>query len=210
MFYKIYMTCYTYYRLVWGGYMEYKVRKIADEDNKKYDKYIMEFEDGSFCYYYEAYNNKFVNVVELVFYKDCVNWFENNKIYVYFMNYDINYIRNVLNGFNTEFSNLKFIFNMLHVDDKKYVLKIVDGFDIDYDIVYKGDILDKKKDNVVVNNQYKDYNLNDNIFIKRDDEEVSSDILKEYANYNGYNERLIDKNVGSIVNFKNRVTKDND
>ena len=99
---------------------------------------------------------------------------------------------------------------MLHVDDKKYVLKIVDGLDIDYDIVYKGDILNKKKDNVVVNNQYKDYDLNDNIFIKRDDEEVSSDILKEYANYNGYNERLIDKNVGSIVNFKNRVSKDND
>ena len=64
------MTCYTYYRVVWGGYMEYKVRKIADEDNKKYDKYIMEFEDGSFCYYYEAYNNKFVNVDAA---KTCLN-----------------------------------------------------------------------------------------------------------------------------------------
>ena len=52
-------------------------------------------------------------------------------------------------------------------------------------------------------NQYQDYNEEDNPYLKKEDTtKIDKEKQTEFAEYNGYNERLIDDNVKNIVTFR--------
>ena len=92
-------------------------------------------------------------------------------------------------------------------EERKIASKISKRLNLNFCFIESNNYHNKKAtSNTINNDQYKDYDINDNIYIKKKDEnanEVTEEEQKEYANYNGYNERLIDENVKNIVFRKN-------
>lgn len=193
--------------------INYNIKKI-DNSTNNYDKYIINLSNGKSCYYYENLNNQFVNVIEIMFTNSqIINKFENNKIYLFFDNItNLEDIKTFIAAFNIEFSNLKFRFIINNQEERKLAEKIIKALKIDSDIIDSSKYYQNKFEKKVTNiTQYQDYNLEDNPFLKNDEEtaKIDQEKLEEYANYNGYNERLIDVNVKNIVSIRNNKNKFN-
>ena len=180
--------------------IKYNIKKIDNLTNAPYDSYKIELPKNA-IYYYEAPNNQFVNTVEVILKNiDTIKEYEPNKIYIYFDNIsDINIISEFLEVLNIEFNNLKFNFIINNEEERKIASKISKRLNLNFCFIESNNYHNKKAtSNTINNDQYKDYDINDNIYIKKKDEnanEVTEEEQKEYANYNGYNERLIDENV---------------
>lgn len=188
--------------------IKYNIKKIDNLTNAPYDSYKIELPKNA-IYYYESLNNQFVNTVEVILKNiGTIKEYEPNKIYIYFDNIsDINIISEFLEVLNIEFNNLKFNFIINNEEERKKASKISKRLNLNFCFIESNNYHNKKAtSNTINNDQYKDYDINDNIYIKKKDEnanEVTEEEQKEYANYNGYNERLIDENVKNIVFRKN-------
>lgn len=188
--------------------IKYNIKKIDNLTNAPYDSYKIELPKNA-IYYYESLNNQFVNTVEVILKNiGTIKEYEPNKIYIYFDNIsDINIISEFLEVLNIEFNNLKFNFIINNKEERKIASKISKRLNLNFCFIESNNYHNKKAtSNTINNDQYKDYDINDNIYIKKKDEnanEVTEEEQKEYANYNGYNERLIDENVKNIVFRKN-------
>lgn len=188
--------------------IKYNIKKIDNLTNAPYDSYKIELPKNA-IYYYESLNNQFVNTVEVILKNiGTIKEYEPNKIYIYFDNIsDINIISEFLEVLNIEFNNLKFNFIINNEEERKIASKISKRLNLNFCFIESNNYHNKKAtSNTINNDQYKDYDINDNIYIKKKDEnanEVTEEEQKEYANYNGYNERLIDENVKNIVFRKN-------
>ena len=188
--------------------IKYNIKKIDNLTNAPYDSYKIELPKNA-IYYYESLNNQFVNTVEVILKNiGTIKEYEPNKIYIYFDNIsDINIISEFLEVLNIEFNNLKFNFIINNEEERKIASKLSKRLNLNFCFIESNNYHNKKAtSNTINNDQYKDYDINDNIYIKKKDEnanEVTEEEQKEYANYNGYNERLIDENVKNIVFRKN-------
>lgn len=188
--------------------IKYNIKKIDNLTNAPYDSYKIELPKNA-IYYYESLNNQFVNTVEVILKNiGTIKEYEPNKIYIYFDNIsDINIISEFLEVLNIEFNNLKFNFIINNEEERKIASKISKRLNLNFCFIESNNYHNKKAtSNTSNNDQYKDYGINDNIYIKKKDEnanEITEEEQKEYANYNGYNERLIDENVKNIVFRKN-------
>ena len=181
--------------------MKYDLKNITKKGDL-YQTYYLKFDNDISCYYYEAMDNRYVNVIEIIFEGYKISKIDNNNIYIFVRaNDDINKLRDVLDFFNREYDNLKF--NYRGFGDKYYdsINSISKGLKLNYEIINKDNFV--RRNNNLANNNYVDYNINDNELIKKDEEEdkIDKELIKSSANYNGYNERLIDKNVKNIVNY---------
>ena len=90
--------------------------------------------------------------------------------------------------------------------------KMADSLELNYSIINGSDVKEyNKRLNNANNNQFYGYKEEDNPFIKTDAEDVGQEkeLQEDYANYNGYNERLIDNNVRNIVSFKHNKKNNN-
>lgn len=188
--------------------LKYNIQKIDSQTDPKYDIYQIELPKTKINYY-EALNNQLVSTVEVIFKNnDIIKEYEPNKIYIYFDNItNINNISDFLEVLNTEYNNLKFNFIINNKEEINIANKLIKRLNITSEIIESSNYYNKQiKPQKNHNEQYKDYDLNDNIYIKKfDDNEqnLTEEEQKEYANYNGYNERFINENVKDIVSMKN-------
>lgn len=190
----------------------YNIQK--ERGNQDFDRYILTFGTNSNkCYYYETYQNKFVNEVEVIFDNYQNIKLEENKIYVFFNeNNNYNDIRSILEILNQEFSSLTFKITIFTAKENAKMKKMADSLELNYTIINGSDVKEyNKRLNNANNNQFYGYKEEDNPFIKTDAEDVGQEkeLQEDYANYNGYNERLIDNNVKNIVSFKHNKKNNN-
>lgn len=175
-----------------------EVKNVSLKDDL-YQTYYLKLDNGISCYYYEANNNSYVNEIDIIMEGFKIKKIDSNKIYLFLKkNDDIGFLKYVFDYFNNEYSNLKFNyigFNNSYINGINSISK-----GLNYEI--KSDDKVVERSNNVGNNNYKDYDMNDNELIKKDEDEIDKEIVKDSANYNGYNERLIGKNVKNIVNYK--------
>ncbi len=181
--------------------IKYELKNITKRDDL-YKTFFIKFDDDISCYFYESLDNKYVNVIEIIMEGYKQKSIENNNIYVFLRKNDNIYnLVNVLEYFNKEYNNLKFNyrgFSSSYYDD---INKISKRLNLNYEIISVNSVAERR--NNTNNNSYVDYDLSDNELLKKDEEEnkIDKDLIKDSANYNGYNERLIDKNVKKIVSF---------
>ena len=190
----------------------YNIQK--ERGNQDFDRYILTFGTNSNkCYYYETYQNQFVNEVEVIFDNYQNIKLEENKIYVFFNeNNNYNDIRSILEILNQEFSSLTFKITIFTAKENSKMKKMADSLELNYTIINGSDVKEyNKRLNNANNNQFYGYKEEDNPFIKTDAEDVGQEkeLQEDYANYNGYNERLIDNNVKNIVSFKHNKKNNN-
>ena len=194
---------------IYGDQMnKYVISKL---DNDRYDLYNIKLDNGKSCYYYEELNNNFVNSIDIIFgNRDIIKKFDNNKIYVFFDKNDSD-IKRFISVFDVEFSNLKYNFIINDFDEEVLASNIIKELKLDAKVVYVSEYLDCSDERVNDNNvnQYSDYDILDNPYIKKEDEDKQEDweISEDYANYNGYNKRLINDKVRNIVDFKKDSNK---
>ena len=190
----------------------YNIQK--ERGNQDFDRYILTFgTNNNKCYYYETYQNQFVNEVEVIFDNYQNIKLEENKIYVFFNeNNNYNDIRSILEILNQEFSSLTFKITIFTAKENAKMKKMADSLELNYSIINGSDVKEyNKRLNNANNNQFYGYKEEDNPFIKTDAEDVGQEkeLQEDYANYNGYNERLIDNNVKNIVSFKHNKKNNN-
>ena len=179
----------------------YELKNIT-KDGDLYQTYYLKFDNDISCYYYEAIDNKYVNVIEIIMDGYKINKIDNNSIYLFVRaNDDINSLRYILEYFNNEYDNLKFNYRGFNDSYHDKINNISKSLGLNYEIINKDNII--KRSNNMGNNNYVNYDISDNELIKKDEEEdkIDKELIKDSANYNGYNERLIDKNVKNIINY---------
>ena len=179
------------------------VKNMTKKDDL-YQTYYLKFDNDISCYYYETINSSYVSEVDIVMEGYRMKDVDNNKIYLFFRKSDdINCLKYILDFFNNEYDYLKF--NYVGFDEKYFddINAISKGLNLDYNIKNDDKYVERK--NNASNNNYVDYDINDNVLIKKEDDTIDKELIKESANYNGYNENFIDRNVRNIVrhNFKN-------
>lgn len=183
----------------------YKINKVA---NPYYDLYNIAFDSGVNHYYYEKKDNQFVNKVYIIIGElNIPNLLLEHDIYTFYK--DLNGIPELIEVINNEFSNLEFIFV---TNEKKYsesLKNIIAKLNNNSKIIDLKEYLKRhdliKHKSVSHNPQYDDYDPKNNVYISKNQEEVLDQDInldKEYIQYNGYNERLINDNVKNIVNIK--------
>lgn len=186
--------------------INYTTKKIDNKNNEDYDKYTLTLSNGKYCYYYEKLNNKFVNVIEIVFLNNQYkNKLEDHKIYLFIdSNPNYNDMKDFIKAFNIEFSNIKYKFIVNNDTEKQLSSRLIKSLSLDAEMIdsFKHNEVVEEKHNQIT--EYLDYDLKDNILLKDESEEqkITAEQKKENAEYNGYNERLIDTNVKNIVSLR--------
>ena len=182
---------------------KYELKNITKKDDS-FQTFFLKLDDNISCYYYEALNNKYVNIINIVMIKYKIKKIEENNIYIFVKEEDdINKLKNIIAYFNNEYDNLKFLYKGFNNNSRGQINDISQNLKIDYEVINSNDNSNNIKTNKNTNN-YINYDINDNELIKKEenDEEVDKELIKDSANYNGYNERLIDKNVKNIVSYR--------
>ena len=182
---------------------KYELKNITKKD-ESFQTCFLKLDDNISCYYYEALNNKYVNIINIVMVGHKIKKIEENNIYIFVKeDDDINKLKNIIEYFNSEYDNLKFLYKGFNNSFYNQINDISKKLKIDYEIVDSNDNSNNIRTNNNSNN-YIDYDINDNELIKKEDndEEIEKELIKDSANYNGYNERLIDKNVKNIVSYR--------
>jgi hypothetical protein len=187
--------------------IDYKIHKISNKNNENYDKYTLTLANNKYCYYYEKLNNQFVNVIEVVFLnKQYQNELEENKIYLFIdNNLQFYEFKDFIEAFNIEFSNVKYKFHINNDIERKLSSKLIKNLNLNAEIIDSSESSEPIKINNNSNKEYLYYDIKDNTLLKNDEneEKINKEQKKENAEYNGYNERLIDTNAKKIVSFRN-------
>lgn len=193
--------------------MNYKIEKITS--NNIYSTYRINVSTDLSCNYYQSKNNWFINSALIVYSNSkIIKEYLPNKIYVYLDNITNDKDKKkIIEVINTEYSNLKFDFLVNNKKEKELSLEISKELNINYTIIddYNSLNINKKEESEQTITNYQNYNIEDNPFIKNQKEElekISAEKTKEYANYNGYNKRLVDSKVRNIVTRK-KTNKEN-
>lgn len=158
-----------------------------------------------YCYY-EKIGNSFINKVYIVVgNNNYVGQLLENSIYVFCQ--DINKINGILSILKKEFLNLEYVFILNDGKDSDFLRSVILNLEIlDVQFILLDEYLKKNDISMKeVSNYYKTtFSPKDssvgNIEKKKDKENWNVD--KDFADYRGFNERLIDKNVRNIVQFK--------
>ena len=152
--------------------------------------------DGVLRYYFcEKLGNKFVLDVYIIIGNSlAVLEYLDNSIYAFFK--DLDGIVDFMTILDKEFSNLRYYFIVETEEDVTMVTDFVKNNSNDAEVYSLEKYLSKEAGI---------YDVDDNLYLKNitKEQEKISDFGKEsYANYNGYNERLIDANVKNIVKIR--------
>lgn len=181
--------------------IEYNIKKL-DNENNNYDEYTLTLSNGRTINYYEALNNQFVNNIQLVLTSThIIKKLEKNTIYI-FLNDNYKNVDDYIKAFNIEFSNLKYEFIINNEKEQSLADRLKKTLELDARTITSNNYYKPIKRNTSVN-QYQDYNEEDNPYLKKEDTtKIDKEKQTEFAEYNGYNERLIDDNVKNIVTFR--------
>ena len=182
----------------------YRIQK-TESDN--YDLYEILIENKIKYCYYEKVGNRFASHVYIFFFDHCYmdSFLENS---IYFFSRDFRKIGEFIAILRQEFSNLEFCFVIQDESERAGVEKFISDLKMEIDILDVQEYFNRNKllDRMVVSNgQYACYDLRDNPFLKKGLEEnnkFEKEVDKSFADYNGFNERLIDSNVKNIVHIK--------
>lgn len=182
----------------------YQINKV---DNQYYELYNLTFENGDNHYYYEKKDNQFVNKVYIIIGElNIPNILLEHNIYIFYK--DLSGIPDMIKALNNEFNNLEFVFVTNNEKYPKELITITDSLGDSGKIISLKEYLKIHKPTPKPfshNPQYSDYELEKNPFIKKEQDQTNDrDICldKDYIQYNGYNEKLINDNVKNIVNIK--------
>ena len=182
----------------------YSIKNVT-KNGDNISTFLLSFGDRA-CYFYESLDNKFVNSIDVVMDGYRVKKIENHKIYIFFKNSDdINNISQALNILNKEYNNLRFNFRGINNEWKLKLEDVCKRLNLVYEFINKD--MEKKKPRVV--NNYKDYDISDNPILKKEEDEkdISDDLIRDYANYNGYNQDRVDKSAKNIVSYRFNKSK---
>ena len=182
----------------------YQIQKL-EYDN--YDLYeVLIANKVEYCYY-EKCGNRFASHVYLFLFDDCpMDSFLENSIY--FFSQDFRKIGGIIGILRQEFNNLEFHFVIQDGKVKESVEKFISELRMEAEILEMQEYFNRSKffdKELVGDRQSNYYDLkDDSLFMKELEERVRNrkEMDKTFADYNGFNERLIDSNVRNIVQFK--------
>ena len=126
---------------------------------------------------------------------------------IYFFCDDLKRVGGFIEILNQEFYNLEYYF-VVQEEYYEIVRKFVSDLKIKVSILKLQEYFDRNKSvdrKGVYNQQYAHYDLKDNPFLQNELEEKNKNdsvVSKDFADYNGFNERFIDNNVKNIVQVK--------
>lgn len=157
-----------------------------------------------YCYY-EKLGNSFVNKVYIIVgNNNYVGEFLENSIYVFC--YNMNIVNRVISILEQEYLNLEYVFVLGDYDNYSLLHNLLSGIGkVNFSIIFLEEYFNirnnKVKENIINCNggSSKDYT---SLIKDKKKDKLDWSIDKTYANYNGFNERLIDRNVKNIVQFK--------
>lgn len=181
---------------------------IQMESGSLYDSYHIVFENGKSYTYYEKVDSSFVNrVFVMVGYSVSNVPLLENSIYVF--SDDFLEIHNIICVLNQEFNNLQYYFVLSNFIFQNQAQKMIDSCNLDGELLsfldYEKKMNYSKKKNKKVSSQYSDYDLSQNVYVSKDDHDDKSILEnKDFVQYNGYNQRLIQDNVQDIVRFNKK------
>lgn len=187
---------------------------IQKDVASNYDLYYIVVEGINKYCYYEKKGNVYVDKVYFVVGKCNQDFsFLENSIYLFLDN--VTELLEIVSILNLEFSNLEYFFIMMDDSWKDSIEKVCSSLNLDGKILEKEEYFSRGnsfKQNLV-SKEYSDYDIRDNVYLDHDEEKVQSEVtgeFKNFANYNGYNERLIDENVKNIVHVRKGSGDKND
>lgn len=179
---------------------------IQKDVASNYDFYHIVVEGINKYCYYEKKDNVYVDKVYFVVGKCNQDFnFLENSIYMFFN--DVKDLKEIVSILNLEFSNLEYFFIMMDNSWKDLIAKICSSLNLKCKILEKDEYLNQNNTfkKVSVNPEYSDYDIQDNVYLDHDEEKEQNELegkIKNFVNYNGYNERLIDDNVKNIVHVR--------
>lgn len=182
--------------------MNYTIRK---EEYPNYDLYYVTLKQNKQYCYYEKKGNVYVEKVYFIVGEETEDFsFWENSIYVFLK--DVSEICELISIFNIEFSNLKYFFLLEDISLEGSIQSLCSNMGLEENIMtleeYFHRIIPLKKKEVD-KREYSNYDVLDNVYLEQDEDEMNNmDEDKNFANYNGYNERLIDSNVKNIVQVR--------
>ncbi len=207
-FWLFYFTCIQsgdiMINMIEGDDVVYEIHKMEDRDYDVYDVLVNKKVEYQ---YYEKSLNRFASRVYIfAFYHDFPSsYFLENSIY--FFCDDLKRVGGFIEILNQEFYNLEYYF-VVQEEYYEIVRKFVSDLKIKVSILKLQEYFDRNKSvdrKGVYNQQYAHYDLKDNPFLQNELEEKNKNdsvVSKDFADYNGFNERFIDNNVKNIVQVK--------
>jgi len=183
-----------------NGYHIYKTEgKIYD----RYDVYVRG--NISYCYYAKAGNQYATKVYIFLFNEMIIDSFLDNRIYIFSRNIEI--IKGLIKILDQEFFNLKYEFIIQDDTDRNLVRDIIKEYGGDEKILSYKEYMDfvqckKQEEALKLENQSKfmKKNQKDEVGIQKKGKIDGVD--RTFADYNGFNEQLIQRNVRNIVQIK--------
>lgn len=179
----------------------YIVRKNVYKDFVMHEVFM----NGSVSYcYYENIGNSFVNKVYFVIGSFCyVGSLLENSLYVFCS--DISKLREVVSILYQEYSNLGYVFVLFDGNDKMSIQNFLVNSRLQAEVIFLEEYLKRREDMIKEKDGVKNitYGLDKGGYSEIQKEELKNwNVDKNFADYNGFNESLIDRNVKNIVQIK--------